>query len=280
MFNATYRLLAAAAVAAVLTTSCGDKDKDAAAGLLAQAQTQFEARDFNSALVTLDTLDARYPAQVEIRRDAMHLRPKVIEASSLVELASTDSLIAVLTISGDSLRNTLTFVPDSFEGYYTSSRIAKSHPADAPGLYARLSPDGVFTVISSAKKGTESTAVALSASGTEARTADVACDGERNDRSRGVEIITFMPAECDTIGHFALIHKGEPMKVSFIGSKTASQPIATDQAEALAEVYSASRILGALRIAHMRKTHLERTIDIARSQMARTYRDDSTPASE
>lgn len=275
MFNATYRLLTAAALTAAALTSCGDKDKDAATALLSEAQTQFDARDFNGALATLDTLDARFPAQVDIRRDAMHLRPKVIEASSLLELASTDSLIAVLTISGDSLRNTLTFIPDSFEGYYTSSRISSRKPADAPGLYARMSPEGVFTVISSAKKGTESTAVALSASGAEARSADVACDGERNDRSRGVEIITFMPAECDTIGHFALIHKGEPIKVSFIGAKTATQPLAADQADALAEVYSASRILGSLRLAQMRKTHLERTIDIARSQMARTYRDES-----
>ncbi|MBD5376137.1 MAG: hypothetical protein HDR77_11790 [Bacteroides sp.] len=280
MFNATFRLLVAAALTATLTTACGDKDKDAATGLLADAQAQFEARQFNSALATLDTLDARYPAQVDIRRDAMHLRPKVIEAASLAELASTDSLIAVLTISGDSLRSTLTYVPDSFEGYYTSSRISSQKPADAPGLYARMSPEGVFTLISSAKKGTESTAVTLSAAGAEASTAHVACDGERNDRSRGVEIITFMPAECDTIGHFAFIHKGQPLTVSFIGSKTATQPLSTDQAEALAEVWSASRILGSLRMAQMRKTHLERTLDIARSQMARTYRDDPTPAAE
>ena len=272
MFNATSKLLVAASIAAALLTSCGEKDKDAASALLAQAQSQFENRAYSEALATLDSIDAKYPAQVDVRREAMHLRPKVIEGETLVQLASTDSIIAVLSISGDSLRNTLTFVPDSFEGYYTSSRIAKKTPANENGLYARMSADGVFSVVSSAKSGTGSTSVMLSSNGAEARTPEIAPDGERNDRSRGVEIITFMPVEADTLGHFALIHRGEPLTLSYPGGK-GSLTLSTDQAEALAEVYTASRIVGGLHLAQLRKNMLQQKLDIARSQLARTYRE-------
>lgn len=267
-----------AALAAALLASCGDKDKDAAAGLLEQARAEFTADNYNSALATLDTLDARYPAQVEIRRQAMHLRPQVIERLTLRELTSADSLIAVLTLSTDSLRDVLEFVPDAFEGYYTSRQIKGKVPAEATGLYARMSTDGVFSVVSSAPKGTQSTSITLTTEGSEATTPDVACDGERNDRSRGVEIITFMPLECDTLGHFASINLGRPITARWNGAKPHTAKLAEPQARALAEVYGASRSFAALRSAQMRKQMLERRLDIARSQMARTFSNDSTAA--
>lgn len=271
MFNATFKTLIAASVAATILTACGDSDRDAASKLLETAEANFTAGDYNQALADLDTLDARYPSQVEIRREAMHLRPKVIESVSLARLSSVDSLVAVMTLRSDSLRQVMQFVKDSFEGYYTTKDLAGKVPAERPGLYARMSPDGVFSVVSSAEKGTESTSVTIACGGESATSSEVACDGERNDRSRGVEIITFMPGECDMLGEFAQSHPGGKMTVTWNGSRNRTANLADDQAQALAEVHKAAGIFRSLRSAQIEKSRLERTIDIARSQMARTF---------
>lgn len=275
MFNAIYKLLIILTVVG-LFASCGDSDKKAATALIDDARSEMALQNYDAAIALLDTLDAHYPKQTELRREAMHLRPRIIEQQALRQLTTTDSLIAVLTLTTDSLRDVLVFVPDAFEGYYTSKKLKDKIPANAPGLYARMSTDGVFTVISSAKKGVESTSVSLSTPTATVSTPTVACDGERNDRSRGVEIITFMPTECDTLGVFAMQNAGKPLTVTWNGSRSATEKLSQPQADALAEVYSASRSFGALRRASMQKQLLERRLDIARSQMARTFNSDST----
>lgn len=277
MFNAICKPLLILTVAGIFA-SCGDSDKKAAASLIDEARSEMALQNYDAAIALLDTLDARYPKQTELRREAMHLRPQIIERQTLRQLTTTDSLIAVLTLTTDSLRDVLVFVPDDFEGYYTSRKLKDKVPANASGLYARMSTEGVFTVISSAKKGTGSTSVSLSTATDKVSTPEVACDGERNDRSRRVEIITFMPTECDTLGVFATQHAGEPLTVTWNGGRSTSEKLSQPQAEALAEVYGASRSFGALRRASMQKQLLERRLDIARSQMARTFNSDSTRA--
>lgn len=275
MCNAIYKTALIAAVTLMLA-ACGDSEKKGATALLDEARTEMNNQNYDEAIALLDTLDARYPRQTELRREAMHLRPQVIERQTLQQLSAIDSTIAVLTIATDSLRNVLIYVPDSFEGYYTSRLLKDKVPATAPGLYARMSTDGVFTVISSAKKGTGSTAVTLSSANGQVSTPNVACDGERNDRSRGVEIITFMPLECDTLGYFAQQNLGQPLTITWTGDKPVKATLSQPQAQALAEVYGASRYFGQLRRASMQKQLLERRLDIARSQMARTFNADST----
>lgn len=280
MSNAISKLsLIRIAAAAVITatalgaTSCGDSDKKQAEALLEQARADLQDGRYSAGLAILDTLDARFPAQTDARRQGMHLRPQLIERQSLREMESADSLLAVLTLGADSLKATLELVPDAFEGYYTTRKLASKVPADKPGLYARMSTEGTFTVVCSAPKGTLGTGAVLTAGGAEARTPAVAEDGERNDRSRGVEIITFMPVECDTLGHFAALHRGEPIKLTFTGGKERTISLDPDQADALARIYEASRTFGAMRSAQLRKAHMQKQIDVARSQMARTWQE-------
>ena len=56
-----------AALAATLLASCGDKDKDAAAGLLEQARAEFTADNYNSALATLETHAIRRKSRYGVR---------------------------------------------------------------------------------------------------------------------------------------------------------------------------------------------------------------------
>lgn len=264
-----------AAAGAFCLTSCGGGDSEAAAKCLADAQTMLNERDFAGALAELDSLDARYPREADARRQAIAMRPRIIEAQSLAELQTADSLIAVLTLRSDSLKATLQHVSDAFEGYYTTKALAGKVPAQASGLYARMTTEGVYTVVASSTKAAKSTAVTLTADGQSVTTPEVAEDGERNDRSRGVEIINFMPAECDTLGVFAADHAGAKFTLTFQGAKPWSMPLPQEQAAALADVYRASKVYTALRHETLRKERLERLLQVARNQMARKYAADS-----
>ncbi|MCH5319022.1 MAG: hypothetical protein J1E38_04875 [Paramuribaculum sp.] len=256
-----------------LLCSCSNNNNEAAKSLLEEARMQYESGLWTQSLELLDSIDRAFPEQIELRREAMHLRPQIIEKQSLIELQYNDSIIAELTLESQNLKKSFSRVSDGFEGYYTTKSLAGKSPADKEGIYARMSPDGVISLISSARPGTMSTAIKLSSGADEAISASVSVDGERNDRSMGREIITFMPDECDTIGKFAINHRSEPIKVTFIGKNSYSINLDKDQLDAIVRLYSAESVVSKLRTVQLEKSRLERQIDIARSQAARTFRE-------
>lgn len=274
MYSAYRKLLLAAAITgavAVSTASCGRSDEQKARQYLDRATTMLSSADYSGALAALDSLNTLFPAEVKVRREGMALRPQIIERQSLRQLEHCDSVLASLTIQSDRLKGVLKHVPDAFEGYYTTAALAGKVPAEKSGLYARMSPDGVFMVIASSTRSALSTGVTLSTSSQSVSTPEVPHDGERNDRSRGVEIITFMPSECDTLGSFAAANPGAPIKLTFNGAKPYEIPLPADQAAALGEVYIASRTFAALRAAQLEKSRLEKQLQTARNQRARTF---------
>ncbi len=274
MFSATIKPSVFTVAIAVMFASC-DSDRKAAQSLLDQATQAVDDANFSQAITLLDSIESAYPAQIDVRRDGMHLRPRAIEGLTLLELQTVDSICAVQQIEGDSLRQILEFVENPVEGYYVSKAIKGKIPASAPGLYARMSPDGHFYVISSSKKKVKSTAVAISNSQAEARSATVNYDGERNDRSLGTEVITFMQSECDTIGRFAVENENVPLKLHFYGDTSYSIDLPADQLKALADTYRAAQAVTRFKLAQLNKARLEKQLDVARSQMARTFREDS-----
>ncbi len=274
MYSVYSKSVLALGIAGMLALgACGNSDEQKARAYLDAATEQMNSNDFTAALASLDSLDKLFPAEVKVRREGMSLRPEIIERQSLKELEHCDSVIASLIIESERLKGELTHVPDAFDGYYTTKALAGKIPADKSGLYARMTPEGVYTVVASSTQKALSTGVTLMASGASVTTPDVAHDGERNDRSRGVEIITFMPAECDTLGVFANAHAADAMKVRFNGAKPYEIPLPADQAKALGQVYTASRIFTQLRVARLEKSRLEKQLDIARNQRARTFKE-------
>lgn len=260
-------------IAGSVITACSDGDKDKAQALYNEATAAVEDGEYSKAIELLDSIDKAYPSQVNLRRTGMHLKAKAIEGYTVAELQTTDSLLAVATSDSEAMKEVVTFVSNPVEGYYVASTQKDVAVEANEGLHSRISPDGVFYVISSAKAGTLSTGVELSANGVRATSAQIQPDGERNDRSRGSEIITFTQMECDTLGHFALDHVGEPLTLTFTGEKNRSITLPAAHAKALADMYAAANIFRRLRLLQLKKNKLEQQLTIARSQQARTYSD-------
>lgn len=258
---------------ALLAAACsGNGDKEKATLLLDEAQKAFEARNYVEALALTDSIKSAYPKQIDIRREALHLSTRATEGLTLMRLQQADSLTAVLSAQGDSLQRLMKFVSNPIEGYYIAASADPSKFFGTNGLQARVSPDGGFTLMSSLKaKSVRSTAIEVSAGGEKASTSAVAHDGERNDRSMGAEVITFIGAECDSVGRFISRHVDEPMTLTFIGSGTYSMPLPAAQAKEIAIAYDYSTLTRRFMVAALEKERLTRAVDIARSQAARTY---------
>lgn len=121
----------------------------------------------------------------------------------------------MLGARGDSLQRLMKFVKNPIEGYYVASTTNPTAFIGSNGIQARVSPEGDFYLISSLKaKSVKSTSVTVSNGNASASTLSVAHDGERNDRSMGAEVITFISAECDTVGRFIMENAESPLTLT------------------------------------------------------------------
>lgn len=283
MFNAatnpTRALLSALATLSILASCSGSGDKAKAEALLDEATAAYDTHNYVDALALTDSIKSAYPAEIDVRRRALHLATRATEGLTVQRLQEADSLVAVLGVKGDSLQRLVKFVKNPIEGYYTGASTDPENVGAVNGLQARISPDGDFYIISSLKgKTVKSTSVTVSCNGVSASTASVAHDGERNDRSMGAEIITFMGVECDSLGRFISQHRSTPMTLTFNGSSTHSMPLPATQASEIATLYDYATTLRQAKLASIEKERLTRMLDIARTQAAKTYVE--TPADE
>lgn len=276
MFSAT-KILTATAISFVLFTSCGQSDTGEAEArkLLTEAQAALENGDAKLSLSLLDSLDSRFAKYVSVRRDGINLRARAQERYFQRELEMADSLAAVLAVRVDSIKNTrLRWVNEPMEGYY----IAEGSELPPTGVEGRLTPEGEFFMVSSLQGHSIShTAVSLSdGTGKSARSADVAYDGEANRRSGANERIYFAGEGIDTVGHFAFENRRGPLTLSFEGNTVYSRPLTAGELENLATVYEYAWSLRQMKVAALRHESLERKLDIARQQVARTTPDKSS----
>ena len=261
------------ALGAMLLSSCDSSGEKAAGMLLDEARQSADAGQYSYAMELIDSLNRTYPGAVKARRESTALMPAITEKATLKELVSADSLVAVLQLRGDSLSQDIEFVKNPIEGYYVGKAAKGIDPNAVAGLHGRLSADGHFYIIATSPKAVKSTSVGISVNGVNAATSVVAHDGERNDRSSGREIITFIEAECDSVGKVIAANPGAEIAVTFNGAGSATMTLPDKQAKAIVALYKAGSTIRESKLAQLRKAKLEKRLEVARSQMARTFDD-------
>lgn len=265
---------------AVLVGCSGDSEKKLAQDLYDQAEEAIATAQYSSAVMLLDSLKTTYPRQIDIRRRALHLSARANEGLALKHLESADSTLAAISAETEAMKDRIKVVENPVENYYVATTANPSNFIGTDGLQARLSPDGQLYLISSlGSRKVKSTSIAVECAGERAVTATVAHDGERNDRSMGPEVITFMGVECDSVANFIAAHESEPITLIFIGDKDYSMKLPTRQAEEIATVTRYATLLRKGRAALIEKEKQQRILDTARSQAARTFSEEN-PAEE
>lgn len=274
MFNAATKTLTGLIMLGALA-ACGDANgTKEAARLVEEANTALEAKNYSLAQSLADSVRTAYPRAIDQRREAIHISAVANEGLNLRRLESADSLLAVLGVRADSLGRLVKFVSNPIEGYYIAAGADPLDTYNTTGIQARLSPERIFYIISTLKgKSVNSTSVSVSDGTTSASTATVAHDGERNDRSRGAEVITFMAPECDSVGRYILEHRTAPLTLTFNGQGGASHSVRLPArcVGETATLYEYAVILHQAYLTSVEKERLTRAVDISRSQAARTF---------
>lgn len=271
MYNATIKTLIAAflAMAALSVTSCGgDNQVKTAQSMLERARTAANAGQYEAAKLLLDSIDSVCPKAVDVRREGMSLMATVREGLLNAQIAQTDSLLAVAQLRGDSLQQRLCKVENPIEPYFVVTELGTV----TKGLDPRLMPDGTLYILSRlSSPKIRHTSVSLSApDGTSAATASIPRDGERNDDTGGIETITFIGTDADTIGAFVHAHIGSPLTLGFASTdgKTTEMTLPQQQAQAIAAAYGYADNIRQRKILNIRRRALEEQLGLNRSQSA------------
>lgn len=277
MCNVVIKAAIAAALPLVMA-ACGGSNsgKQIAEGFVNSADSAVTAGNYALAIELLDTLQAKYPDQIEAQRKGMHIRPLAMEKMTMAEMQMTDSLQAYYAHLQDSLMSYFAFVnnPELVEGYYVIKEYEKSSLFNRTGVEGRVSPDGEFYMISSlTAKPVKHTAVTLKNRAGEVSTAEVAYDGDRNYRSGGTEMVTFIGAECDTLCSFLLDNPDSKTTLIFKGTSSYTTPLQVNDNRSIALAYQLSNAMQTSRKLTSRRELLDKQLLLARDQAARTAKD-------
>lgn len=278
MYNAANKYLIAITATAALLTACGEKESTRQAkSLLAEAQAAISAGNYADATALIDSVSNAFPEEIDVRRDAMKLRPAATEGLTMAQLAQADSLTAVAQSRYDSIASLMLKIdnPELVEGYWVASQGRNPQPLSCDGIEGRVSLDGNFYLISSLNPSnihhhslTISTDV-----GDCAHTASVPYDGELNYRINGGEVVTYLADGCKELGAFAAAHRGQRLTVTFHGDKDKKIKLSQAQAAGLATSWDFAKAFNDFRHWSIERERLNRQLAIARDQKARLATD-------
>lgn len=265
---------------AIAGSGCSSKSENPdARNLLAKAENDFNSGNYASSIALLDSLQKTFPAETALQREAMAMRPKVIEAEATKALAAVDSTYNADIETLKSLNTQLKWIktPGMIEGYWIAPEVYRSDFMNTTGIEARVSEIGEFYIVSSVNPAgnLKHQSIGLKTSAGNARTQNVAYDGESNYRIGGAEVITFSPAQSDTIGMVARnaveANQAAGASVIFYGVKgEKSVKISPAVLKGIGKAYAYSAATIRARDLQVERERLNRTIEIARRQQQST----------
>lgn len=89
---------------AAMLVACSDDKQKAAEQMLQKAGQQFEQKQYDRALITIDSLRKVYPGAIETRKQALILQQNIELKRSQEELAVVDSLLQVVKNDYETLK--------------------------------------------------------------------------------------------------------------------------------------------------------------------------------
>lgn len=274
MYSAASKSVIAIAAATAILSSCGEKESTKNAKmLLTEAQTALTAKEYDRAVALIDSVSMAYPEEIDIRKEAMRLRPDATEGLTMAKLSHADSLTATLQSRYDSIARLMVKVdnPEFVEGYWVATQGRTPNPMSTDIIEGRVTGNGEFYMVSSLNPSSlHHHSFSLTSNGGEkASTASVAYDGEMNYRINGGEVVTYMSDGCKEIGPFAAAHRTEPLTVTFHGDGDKRIRLSASQTSGLATAWEFAKTLVEFRHWSIERERLNRQLAIARDQRAR-----------
>ncbi len=251
-------------------SGAGNSYNRQAENLYSQAADAFDRGDYSLSLQLIDSIDSAYSRAIETRRLCRILKPQVIERYAAREISRIDSLRAIGSWHGDSLRALLVWQPNPVEGYWVSTKSKGISVGSTPGLHCRVSPDYHFYITACSPSTVEMTYVELQAAGHSVSSARVGRDGERNSASEAGEIITFTEAESDPLAKFIIENQDGEINIVFRSDNgvTRTMKLSEQQRIALIDCYRFTQAVRNDRALALKQEQLNGQLLAARRQLA------------
>lgn len=272
MFNVNKYVKISTALFAVALTACGSGDKSEqidAGKLLSEAKECLSEGMPGKGLALLDSLDSKYKSQVDLLRESMELRPRLIALECEQQLAVLDSLIMSTNTTLDSVASFMQHINvPSTPGYWIDKRQYDPSFPSATGLSARVDEIGEFYLVSAVvpSAGLKHTQVNVSSGGLTATTgalseSDVLTSGN-------AEYITIFPQKAADVKSVIMSLPDEAMlEISFVGHKKTKTLKMKNSGLKTAALYS--DLIGKQRINMLERERLEKKLAAAQDMSDR-----------
>lgn len=278
MFNVQIKKFSLSFLAAVSVVLSGCTEKKEVEGLgeisakdLENTINQnIEEGKYAEALNLIDTLNVKFPQDVEARKATMLSRAKAMEGLIRDSIPLCDERISALQAEMDSLKQFLTPVEEKgLPGYIIDKSTSKTNLTQGNNIQPRLgdalSPwslavgiDGNIDVTGMSVV-TEDTTIYV-----EAKAAS-----ERRVKGSGRELFSFSAEEVDQIAPFMNGNSNSPVKLIVHGvRKDVAIPISATTQNAISRIYRFSLLREEKRKALLRRELLERKLIVAQNQVA------------
>ncbi len=284
MYNATTKKLTAAILCALFLSavsfSCSSKkadDSEAAEHLMSEIKSLYSSKDYDKALLAIDSLMKTYPGQTDIQRQALHVQTQITEKKALADSIANEQVYASCAATADSIKQSLKLVnsKEMVEGYY----VDKSAPSDGmpttTRIIPRVSADGEISVLSSLRgHNIRHTKLVIATDSATIETIAVPLSNSRNyrykDNGKPVELVTFNQQECDSLCKY-IASASAPVSVTLVG-QSGKQKIALTAADknSFANIVAYSEALTKMQEASMNRLKFAKRLNLARKQIKQT----------
>lgn len=232
-------------------------------------------KDYNNALVMIDSLMKSYPGVIDTQRKALHIRTLIMERITLKDSIQNEAVLERTIHIVDSLRKTLDYTKESdmVEGYFTSSQVPYTSALNATGITTRVNEEGELSLVSTlVGRHISHCSVKAVVDTLTASTATVPISNSRNYyfSKSGIESVTYTQTECDSLCRFIKSHVQDVITINFIGNKSQKYVLPENAKRAIADVYSYYEANATIKEAQLNRQKFARRLQLTRKQIKQT----------
>lgn len=281
MFNAvTLRKLFTFAFIAscALVCSCsGDKTNNEAETLLSKINNEINTNNPEIAIALIDSLNKKFPAEVAIRKNALHLR--TIAEGQIIEkeMKQVDEEISKDSIIYSQLKNDFKFIKDKdmVEGFHLHKSLNKDALFQTTGIQPRTDEQGNLLLISSVfGLNLKHTSIIVQSAAGQESTSEVPYDDSINYRytidGKNSEMITFHSDKCENFFKFISDNADKKLSIVFIGKNRYSMVLPQNLKLAIKATYEFSQATIGGKKATIKKMYLIKKLEINKKQQKST----------
>lgn len=271
-------IIGATVVAMMASCSGSNPEHEAAVALRGEIDSLMNAKNFDEALARIDTLNKKYPLEIDLRKDMVGLQAKAREGKALLDIPRLDGEIARLQQETEALKSQFTLVQPSkaLPGYLVATGEAKTDLASKAGLQARVNTgqdaaDTPWTIAANAGRNIGLTGITVTTGNGASFTLRVPAGAE--------DMASVSPESADELGRYLNDNPDDKAtSVTFSGSKgKAEVKLTPAQSSAIAMAWKLASLQTELRSSLIDREKQERILQIARDQ-ASNAREASEPS--